>query len=150
MLHPQLRRPSAPPRYIHVTGIVFPRRLYRPRADAPKRSGHAHGGVHARPIRAEGAFKRTRDRQPKVVLQRAGPASSLSFSYCFCERRRARGRIINAIFSSRSLPVRSWKTQFCGRGQWRSNVRTKTEFLHYLAFPLSLSRCQLRCLPAAA
>lgn len=60
---------------------------------------------HARPrIRTEGAFKRMRDRQPKVVLQRAGPASSLSFSYCSCERRRARGRIINAIFSSRSLP----------------------------------------------
>jgi len=70
------------------------------------------------PDRTEGAFKRTRDRQPKVVLQHAGPASSLSFSYCSCERRRARGRIINAIFSSRSLSVRSWKTQFCGRGQW--------------------------------
>lgn len=47
--------------------------------------------------RTEGAFKRTRDRQPKVVLQRAGPPW-LSFSHCFCDRRRARGRIINAIF----------------------------------------------------
>lgn len=112
--------------------------------------------------RTEGAFKRTRDRQPKVVLQRAGPPW-LSFSHCFCERRRARGRIINAIFpltlspsfylgASRSLTLHSWRDPR-GRGQWRSNVRAKTEFLHYLFFALSFSfsfslpRCQLRVAP---
>lgn len=72
------------------------------------------------PDRTEEAFKRMRDRQPKVVLQRTGPASWLSFSHCFCERRRARGRIINAIFpltltlalspslSTHRDPVRPW------------------------------------------
>jgi len=98
------------------------------------------------PDRTEGAFKRARDRQPKVVLQRAGPASSLSFSYCFCERRRARGRIINAIFSSRSLSVRSWKIPVLWT--WTMAIEcTGQNGVSPLPLVPSLSRCQLRVAP---
>lgn len=83
----------------------------------------------------------------RVALERlrTGPLP-LSFSYCFCGRREARGRIIN----SSSHSADHSRVQHRSKGQWRSEPRRSDRpeepgerhqnRLHYLSLSLSITR----------